>query len=62
MVWSTNHAVLLYREILVIEPYRFKIGTREGGQAWGKEASALKLVEGLSFVVDQKGVRERYAN
>ena len=61
MVWSTNHDVLLCREILVVEPYRFKAGTRERGQAWDKVASALNSVEGLRFVVDQRGVRERYA-
>ena len=61
MVWSTNHDVLLGREILVVQPYRFKDGTRERGQAWDKVASALNLVEGLRFVVDQRGVRERYA-
>ena len=62
VVWSTNHHnVLLCREILVVEPYRFKAGTRERGQAWDKVASALNLVEGLRFVVDQRGVRERHA-
>ena len=61
MVWSTNHDVLLCREILVVEPYRFKAGTRERGQEWDNVASALNLVEGLRFVVDQRGVRERYA-
>ena len=35
--------------------------TRERGQAWEKVASTLNLVEGLRFVVDQRGVRERYA-
>ena len=52
MVWSTSHDVLLCREILVIEPYRYKVGTRERGQAWDKVASALNLVEGLRFLVD----------
>ena len=61
MVWSTDHDVLLCREILVTEPYRFKIGTRERGQAWDKVANALNSVEGLRFVVDQRGVRERYS-
>ena len=54
--------MLLCREILVVEPFRFKAGTKERGQAWDKVASVLNLVEGLHFVVDQRGVRERYAN
>ena len=53
--------MLLRREILVVKPYRFKVGMRERGHAWDKVASALNLVEGLRFVVDQRGVRERYA-
>ena len=61
LVWSTNHDMLLCREILVVEPYRFKVGTRERGQAWDKVSCALNLVEGLRFVVDQRDVRERYA-
>ena len=61
MVWSKSHVVLLCREILVTEPYRYKVGTRERGQAWDKVGNALNAVEGLRFVVDQRGVRERYA-
>ena len=61
MVWSTNHDVLLCREILITEPYRYKAGTRERGQAWDKVAQALNSIEGVRFVVDQRAVRERYA-
>ena len=61
MVGSTSHDVLLCRKILVIEPYRYKVGTIEREQPWDKVASALHLVEGLHFVVDQRGVRERFA-
>ena len=62
MVWSNSHDLLLCREILVTEPYRYKVGTRERGQAWDTVANALNAVEGLRFVVDRRGVRERYAN
>ena len=43
------------------EPYRYKTGTRERGQAWDKVAQELNLIEGICFVVDQRAVRERYA-
>ena len=46
MAWSTDHDVLLCREILVTEPYRLKIGTLEREQAWDKVANALNSVEG----------------
>ena len=60
MVWSSEHDVLLCREILVTEPYKFKVGTRERGQAWDKVARELNTIEGVRFVVDQRAVRERY--
>ena len=41
-------------------PYRFKIGTQERGQALDTVANALNSAKGLRFVVDQRGVRERY--
>ena len=48
--------MLLCREILVAEPYRYKVGTRERGQAWDEVASALNLVESLHFVDDKRDV------
>ena len=61
MVWSTNHDVLLCREILIAEPYRYKAGTSERSQVWDKVAQALNSIEGIHFVVDQRAVREGYA-
>ena len=61
MVGTEKHDVLLCREILVIEPYRFRTGTREKGQAWDKIAKNLNCIEGSRLVVEQRGVRERYA-
>ena len=35
MAWTYEHDIFLCREILSDEPFRFKAGTREKGQAWG---------------------------
>ena len=32
MLWTKNHDILLCREILVEEPYKFKRGSSERGQ------------------------------
>ena len=42
------------------ERYKFKVGTRERGQAWDEVARELNAIEGICFVVDQRAVRERY--
>ena len=61
MVCSSGQNKLLCREILVTEPYKFKAGTQERGQAWDKVARELNVIHGIRFVADQSAVRERYA-
>ena len=61
MTWTYDHDILLCREILVEEPYRFKAGTRDKGQAWEKIANNLNGNNTeCRFVVNQRGVRDRY--
>ena len=61
MAWTYEHDILLCREILVEEPFRFKAGTREKGQVWDKIANNLnKNCTGLRFSVNQRGVRDRF--
>ena len=63
MTWTYNHDILLCREILVEEPYRFKAGTRDKGQAWETIANNLNGNNTeCRFVVNQRGVRDRYTN
>ena len=59
MVWTKRHDALLCREILVIELYRLRTGTREKGQTWDKIFKKLNCIEGIRFVVDQRCVQER---
>ena len=60
MVWTSEHDELLCREILVEEPYRFKLGTRERGQCWDKIASSLNRLGSPRFWVDKRAVRDRF--
>ena len=59
MMWTSEHDTLLCREILVEEPFRFKLGTRERGNCWEKGANNLNKVGNPRFWVDQRAVRDR---
>lgn len=50
------------REVLVVEPFRFKIRSPEGGQAWESLAEKLNAMSSLSpkFRVTARSVRDRY--
>ena len=58
MVWNNHKDVLLCREILVVEPYKFKEKTREMGAAWTLLSDNLNQVSG--FTVNMRAVRERF--
>ena len=49
----------LARQMLTVEPYKFKNRSRESGQAWELLASKLNAVHALVFRVSQKSVRDR---
>ena len=58
MVWNNVKDVLLCRELLVLEPYKFKEKTRERGNAWALVSENLNLIAGFS--VNMRAVRERF--
>ena len=60
MICPIEHDTLLCREILVVEPYRLKLGTRECGNYWDKVASNFNKVGNPRFWVDQRAVRDRF--
>ena len=49
-------------EVLVVEPFRFKIRSPERGQAWESLAEKLNATSSLSpkFKVTARSVRDRY--
>lgn len=60
MLWTKNHDILLCREILVEEPYKFKHGSRERGHCWDTIATNLNSMKEEKFIVDQRSVRDRF--
>ena len=60
MMWTSEHDTLLCKEILVEEPFRFKLGTRESRNCWDEVANNLNKVGNPRFWVDQRAVRDRF--
>ena len=60
MSWTARHDILLCREILVDEPYKFKHGSRERGHCWDTIADHLNQMSKEFFFVDQRSVRDRF--
>ena len=60
MEWTNAHDILLVREIMVLEPYQHKPGSRESGGAWEKIAENLRKIDSPRFLVTQRSVRDRF--
>ena len=60
MVWTENHDILFLREILAIQPWRYRAGSPERGQVWDEIAAILCSLEEPNFKVNQRSVRDRY--
>ncbi len=60
MIWTNQHDILLCREVIVEEPYKFKYGSRERGQCWDRIANSLTHIEMPRFIVDQRSVRDHF--
>ena len=59
MNWTVEHDLLLCREILVEDPFKLRLGSRERGKCWDKIAENLNSSR-TSLFVDQRAVRERF--
>lgn len=63
MKWNgteEEHDVLLCREILVSQPFKFKERTVERGKIWDEIANRLNNYQTLKFRVNKRSVRERF--
>ena len=59
MVWNEEKEVLLCREVIVHEPYKYKKSTKERGEAWSKIAEILNELDiSPPYNIDQRAVRE----
>lgn len=56
-VWRENHDIFLLREVLTLEPYKYRFGSKERGSTWTSIAGNL---EGFGMKVSQRSVRERF--
>jgi len=61
MIWRKQHEEMLCREILTYEPFNFKSGTVQRGEAWKLIAESLNMLETPKYSVNNRSVRERYA-
>ena len=59
MVWTDKKDELFCREILLWEPYKFKVRTKERGNVWKIIANNLNIMADKS-AVDQCAARERF--
>ena len=57
-VWREKTQMFLLREVIIHEPYKFKVGSKERGAAW--TAIASELEGGFDMKVNQRSVREKF--
>ena len=57
-MWKEWHEKVLLAEIALIEPYKYKFGTKERGAAWKEIADMLNAKE--EFKVSHRSVREKF--
>ena len=56
MEWTENRDVILCREILVSEPYKFKPRTLERGKVWDEIAERLNNIKDPKFKVSKRSI------
>ena len=60
MSWTEEQDDALCKQILVIEPFRYRPRTNQSGSAWSKVAGELNKMTSLQMKVDQRAVRDRF--
>ena len=59
--WTEMKDKILLREVRFVEPYQFKAGSKESGQAWSEVAGAVNQYDGFKVMPrDQRSVRDRF--
>lgn len=57
--WTTEHDILLVREVLTVNPYKEQKGSRERAKLWEEIAINLNAVQSPKFSVTLRSVRDR---
>ena len=61
MKWSEEHDLMLCREVLVMEPFKFPRQSRKRGEIWGQIiAQNLNELSLPKFTVRTRSVRDRF--
>ena len=60
-LWTTEHDTIMCREVLVSEPYNFKMRSQERRKVWEGIAKKLNSIEQPKFRVNSRSVRDRYS-
>ena len=60
MTWTSEKDEAPCKEILLLEPFRFRPRTKESGTTWSQVAEDLRQIKSLNMTVDQRAVRDRY--
>ena len=59
--WNDTKDKILLREVRVVEPYLWKVGSKQAGQGWTETANLVNAYEGFKDMPrDQRAVRERF--
>ena len=59
--WDDTNDKILLREVHVVEPYLWKVGSKQAGQRWTKTAKLVNAHEQFKDIPrDQRAVRERF--
>ena len=58
MEWTEQKDVMLAREILLCEPFKYRAGSKERGSVWSQIATNLNTHSG--FTVSQRAVSDRF--
>ena len=60
MIWIEEQDDAPCKQILVIEPFRYRPRTNQSGSAWSKFAGELNKITSLQMKVDQRAVKDRF--
>ena len=60
MTWTSEKDQALCKEIVLLEPFRFRPRTKESVTTWSQVVEDLKQIKLLNMTVDQRPVRDWY--
>ncbi|XP_046862100.1 uncharacterized protein LOC124455508 [Xenia sp. Carnegie-2017] len=60
MTWTNEHNEILVREMYLFQPWNFKKGSQQRGNAWKMISDSLNDMDHPKFNVTQKSVRDHY--